>query len=345
MISAPRIPLVLILLGSALTMAGAEQPPATPPETGPYPAVVRYAEANGIATDGFELSGPGEPMQAGDSITVLFTIEEGATGRQWLGEFRAVTLTQSEGKSKPGTGLGVLSVFQSSLKSDTGREFSFEQSPVALEIRTHGPFTREASASAEPTVTKARVLATGGYLAHGLAPMAEIELRLRAAGKKNPGLSFVFRPKFSAEQRAGARARAAEAGFDENDERAYAEGIYALVQFANLAFRTEGVKAITREIADSPTLFSGAFINLDWPGLTLDDGARWGLPGRPVFAVPYNFRSKTTARGMFFATEARPPLQNMAGIIGLTVTSTTKAPGRRLIMRVLAGRRDAAAPR
>jgi hypothetical protein len=32
-------------------------------------------------------------------------------------------------------------------------------------------------------------------------------------------------------------------------------------------------------------------------------------------------------------------LQNLAGIVGLTVDWTSKAPGKRLVMRVLASRR------
>lgn len=190
-----------------------------------------------------------------------------------------------------------------------------------------------------PNTTTARALATRDYLTHGLAPMGEIELRLRASGKKNPGLSFMFRPKYSAGQITASKARAAEAGFTEADERVYAEGIYALVQFASLAFRTDGVDAIIREIADSPTLFSGAFVNLDWNNLQLEDGRAWGLSDTRLFRVPYHFLSKTKASGNFFVTAPRPPLQNMAGIIGLTIDQTSKVAGKRLTVRVLSGRR------
>jgi hypothetical protein len=188
-------------------------------------------------------------------------------------------------------------------------------------------------------VTAARALATRDYLAHGLAPMGTIELRLRAAGQENPGLSYVFRQKFSAEHLTAAKARAATAGFTEDDERAYAESIFALVQFANLAFTTEGVDAIVREIADPPTLFSGAFVNLDWGKLQLEDNRDWNLPATPVFRLPYKFLSKTKAVGTFYFTASRPPLLNLAGILGLTVDSTSKTPAKRLVVRVLASRR------
>jgi hypothetical protein len=331
--------LVLVSLASAATALAAE--PLGPTGIQPFPAVVQFAKAHSIPHGDFELAGTGEPARPGDRITVLFTIQEGAVARQWLGEFSSATLTDREAKSKPGTGLGILSLFQSSLKTDTGHEYSFAQIPVALEIQTHGPFTSTGSAVDESATTRAHVLATRDYLVHGLAPMAEIELRLRAAGKKNPGLSFMFRPKYSDEQRAATKARARDTGFTETDERAYAEGIYALVQFASLAFRTDGVDAITREIADSPTLFSGAFVNLDWSRLQLEDGGTWGLPDDRIFRVPYNFNSKTQARGSFFVTTSRPPLQNMAGIVGLTVDWTSKASNKRLIVRVLASRRGA----
>lgn len=325
------------IVGAASSLAGA--PSLMPTEIKPLTSVVRYAAAHHIALSGFELARNGESDRAGDKLTVLFTIEEGITLRQWLGEFRMVSLTTREAKTKPGTGLGLLGIFQSSLKSDTGHEFSFEQIPVALEIRTHGPFNEEGSAITDLTAVNARILATRDYLEHGLAPMAEIELRLRAAGKKNPGLSLMFSSKYSAEQMAATKARAQEAGFTEDDERHYAEAIYAMVQFGNLGFRTEGMEAITHEIADSPTLFSGAFTNLVWSDMQQENGGNWGLPGRRIFRVPYNFRSRTQARGNFFITASQPPLRNMAGIIGLTVDSTSKNSTKRLVMRVLAGAR------
>jgi hypothetical protein len=308
-----------------------------PTEVKPSISVVRYAEAHNLPIAGFEVGRADDVSRVGDRLIVLFTIQHGASSRQWLGEFRFATLTAGEAKSKPGTGLGILSHFQSSLKTDTGHEFSFEQSPVALEISIHGPFSGEEIATHSIIETTARVLATRDYLAHGLAPMADIELRLRAHGKKNPGISLMFRPKYSPQQVAATTARAKEAGFTEDDERAYAEAIYALVQFGNLSFKTDGIDDITREMADSPTLFSGAFTNLVWPEMQIEDGTNWGLPGSRVFRVPYNFLSKTTAHGMFYFTSVRPPLRNLAGFVGLTVDASSKTPGKRLIMRVLAG--------
>ena len=80
------------------------------------------------------------------------------------------------------------------------------------------------------------------------------------------------------------------------------------------------------------------FTNLDWNNLQLADAANWGLPNTRIFRVPYNFYSKTKAKGHFYITASRPPLQNMGGIIGLTVDETSKTSSKRLIMRVLAGR-------
>ena len=332
--------LALLVLTKATAAFPAAELPTRSVDTPPGPAVIHYAAAHHIPLDGFELADEGEPMRPGDHLTVLFTIQEATASRQWLGEFHSAQLTEREAKSKPGTGLGLLSAFQSTLYTDTEHSFGFPQVPVALEIRTQGPFTETAgSATTEPPTTGARVLATRDYLVHGLAPMGEIELRLRAAGKKNPALSFMFSSKYSDAQIAASKARATDAGFTENDERVYAESIFALVQFAQLAFRTDGVDDIMKEIADSPTLFSGAFTHLDWNNLQVEDGANWGLPGVRIFRLPYHFLSKTKAKGNFFVTAPRPPLQNMAGVIGLTVDETSKTPGKRLIMRVLAGRR------
>lgn len=308
----------------------------------PFPAVVRYAKTHQIALNDFEVAANSsvESEKPGDRLTVLFAIiEENATSRQWLVEVRSAALTPRETNTKPGTGLGILSFFQSSLKTDTGHEYRFEQTPVALEVQTCGPFVEGNEQDAEPVITHARVLATRDYLLHGLAPMAEIELRLRSAGKQNPGISLMFSPKYSEKQIAATKSRVRESGFTEADERAYAEAIYAIVQFGNLGFRTPGLDAITHEIADSPTLFSGAFTNLNWPAMEIDDGRSWDLPDARIFRVPFNFHSKTEAHGFFYVTAANPPLRVMAGILGLSVEATSKAPGRRLVMRVVAGRR------
>lgn len=328
--SSAAVFLIVILTAEPHGFATSHAPPGIQPGS----TVVRYASTHRIKLQGFEVGEKGWPAQPGDQLT----IQDLEKTRQWLVEVQSVALTEREAKSKPGTGLGILSMFQSSLKTDTGHEFSFEQVPVALEVRTHGPFSDDIKDIAERALTTARVLATRDYLAHGLAPMAEIELRLQAAGKKNPGLSLMFRPKYSEEQIAATKARALDAGFTGQDERVYAEAIYAIVQFGNLAFKTDGMDVITREIADSPTLFSGAFTNLVWPEMEFESGEAWGLADARIFRVPYNFLSKTKASGIFYFTAVRPPLQNVAGFVGLTVNSTSKAPGKRLIMRVLAGR-------
>ena len=100
-----------------------------------------------------------------------------------------------------------------------------------------------------------------------------------------------------------------------------------------------GLDTITHEIADSPTLFSGAFTNLDWPAMKLEDGRNFGLSDTRIFRVPFSFHSKTEAHGFFYVTASKPPLQNVAGIVGLTVAGTSKAPGRQLVMRLIAVRR------
>ena len=307
----------------------------------PFPAVVACAEKQGIPLDAFDLAHPEEEARPGDRITVLFTIQDGTAAKQWLTEFRRVPLNERETKSKPGSGFGLFSFLLSSLKTDTGHEYGFQPTPAALELRTYGPFSDEpASAeSAATTGANARILASREYLAHGLAGMCEIELRLRRAGKKNPGLSYQFHPRYSDAQKAGAITRAQAAGFTADDERVFAEGFFALVQFAQLAFRTDGISTITREMLDSPTLFSGAFINPDWSKLELETVSDWSLRDLRVFSLPYFFRSKTQARGRLFITEPRPPLQNIAGIVGLVIDWSSKSPDKRLIMRVLAGRR------
>ncbi len=336
-----RVPILFFAAVATLSTAVAADPSPSPVTLQPFPTVTACAAKQGIPLNGFDLVAEGNEARIGDRITVLFTIQESATSRQWLAEFRRAPLTEREKNSKPGSGLGIFSVFLSSLKTDTGHEYGFQSTPAALELRVFGPFSDGPASMEAAAITgvTARALASREYLAHGLAVMCEIEMRLRDAGKKDPGLSYMFHPRYSAEQMTGATQRAQAAGFTPDDERVFAEGYFALVQFAQLAFRTEGIASITREILDSPTLFSGAFINPDWSGLELATADDWALPGVRIFRVPYVFRSKTQARGQLFVTEPRPPLQNIAGIVGLVIDWSSKTPDKRLVMRVVAGRR------
>jgi hypothetical protein len=329
--------LVLALLAAVATQLawGAAEPPG-PTDIKPGPAVAQIATEHGLPVDGFELAGTPEPGTPGDRVTVLFTIMEGGKSRQWLSEFSSVSLTAREAKSKPDAGLGILSWLLRSLKTDTGHEFSFSQSPAALVIRTFGPFDGSNKTDAVTT----HVLATREYLEHGLAQMCEIETRLHEAGLADPHVSFLSNPSYSKEQIAATKQRASAANFTEEDERAFAEGYLALVQFLAMAFKTPGTDAFMGEMFDQPSIFSGgSYIIPDWSKLQLLDGSDWGLPTARVFRVPYYLQSKTKAGGFLFLTAPRPPLQNTAGIVGLTVDWSSTAPGKRLIARVLAGQR------
>ncbi|MBC7852306.1 MAG: hypothetical protein IAF94_02630, partial [Pirellulaceae bacterium] len=129
-------------------LAGVAWADPSPDPTGipPSPAALACAKANGLALGSIELAGATAESRPGDRLTVLFTIHEGADTRQWVAEFRATALTDREARSKPGSGLGLLGVFQSSLKTDTGHEYSFPQTPAALEVRTFGPFAGNGAA-------------------------------------------------------------------------------------------------------------------------------------------------------------------------------------------------------
>ena len=53
--------------------------------------------------------------------------------------------------------------------------------------------------------------------------------------------------------------------------------------------------------------------------------------------MPYDFQSKTNAKGTLFITAPLPPLLNLAGIVGLTIDRSSKTSTKRLIVRVIAG--------
>ena len=330
----PRLLCVVFFAVSALWASPPTELPG-PTAIKPMPAAIQFATEHALPLEGFELASASESARPGDRVILLVTIQEGSESRQWLSDFSLAALTAREAKSKPDAGLGIFSWLLGSLQTDTGHEFRFDQSPAALTIRTFGPF----GGAGKAKEANGRVLATREYLDHGMAQMCEIQTRLSTAGLKNPNVAYVSHPNYSDQQIVATKQRALAANFTEEDERAFAKGYLALVQFGALAFKTPGTTAFMEEIFDRPTLFSGAYIYPDWSKLQLQDGAGWGLPPSRVFAVPYAFLSKTQARGLLFITAPQPPLQNVAGIVGLTVDWSSKAPGKRLIVRVLASRR------
>jgi len=333
------------LFALAMTAAHAAQfasPEAALTEVAPLPALAEFAAARAIPMDGREAGSDPQAAHAGDRVVLLFTLFDHEHYRQWLVEIRAAELTDGERDSHP-SGFGIFGPFLKTLKSSTGHKWSFPASPAALDIRTYGPFYSDASASAgkDRGEKSAHILANANYLAIGLTPQCEIETRLLDAGKRDPGIALIFPlgPSFSDEQIKAARARAAASGFTEEDERIYAKSAFALVQFAALAQQTDGVRDILEEIVEKPGIFPVGNIFLDWNKQRLVEAGDSILPQARVFGIPFVYSQRhTTTKGTLFVTAPAPPLQVCAGFIGMTATST-KAPDKRLIMRLMAARR------
>jgi hypothetical protein len=308
---------------------------AAPFETKPLPSLVDYASRNHV-----EIAPPGQTFQPG--VTMLCTLSEQGKVSQWLIVLSPAVSAGEEGGSN--SGLGLLGMFAKTLHTSTDHKYSFPDEPRAIATECIGPFTEgdDRAIGTQPIRISGRLLANGVYLKSGLFPTAKTYMRLRSQGKKDPQLSYLIFASFSKAKIEDDQRKAAEAGFTVDDENAYARSSFALVQFGSMAFQAPGVTAILARIVDAPTLFSGAYTNLDWDSFAITDAMGAQIRDQLVISVPFSFQTKSHLSGTLFITEPKGQLQICAGIAGLTIEKSEKAPGSRLELRIFSYSSDQA---
>ena len=313
--------------------AGAVAP--APDFTQPIPAITTLAGEQHLPLTGFDPFSEKPDLQAGDFVTVLFTLTRGDTPRQWLAEFRAVDLTSAE-RSAP-------AIEDRTMYTSTGRKFEFASHLTALDLQMFGPGEPNQPAATAARKQQAHLLVRADFLSAGFNRFCEIVLRLPEAKRGFPYL--ISNTPFPSARIARDKSVAEANGLLTDDERAIAALGPALDEYLQIAEHTPGLKELVFTVADLPPIWrwltggqTGFYF--DSPQMAQLDGAAWGLPGTPVYRAPFTYWIKGTRvmKGVFFFTTPKPPLLTCAGIVALQVESPTH-PEKRLELRVLAARR------
>jgi hypothetical protein len=313
--------------------AGAVAP--APDFAQPLPAIAALAAEQHLPLTGIDPFSEKPELRAGDFVTVLFTLTQGDTHRQWLAEFRAVELTAAE-RSAP-------AIENRTMYTSTGQKFEFTSHLAALDLQMFGPVEPNQPAATAARKQQAHLLVRADFLSAGFNRFCEIVLRLPEARRGFPYL--ISNTPFPSARIARDKSIADANGLLTDDERAIAALGPALDEYLQIAEHTPGLKELVFTVADLPAIWR--WLTGGQTGFYFDssqmaqlDGAAWGLPGTPVYRAPFTYWLNGThaMKGVFFFAVPKPPLLTCAGIVALQVESP-KHPEKRLELRVLTARR------
>lgn len=342
-----------MMFGCALGSLAAAEPRSNPfvPDfkfSQPQSATRLAADRAGLPLDVFTTPGDRSELIAGDSITTVVTLTETNSLTQWIVQLRAVELTDKEKQTPP---LG-----QWRLYTTTGREFDFAGKLAALEIRMIGPL-KSGSSTDEKAMRaakdqKVRIQVNSEYLRLGFDQACRTWLRVQKAKahdvllqKQNPGWACNSR-KFTAEELVKGKRDGELLGFAENEERAMAGTLPALMAFFGIALQTSELRDVLREVADIPwwqLVKHGGQpqINMTFlPQFAQGEPQAWHLPSEEgIWFLPviFNLFDKPVLACRLAVTVPKPPLLTSAGIVGVAA-QRPDGKGPHLMIQVVATR-------
>jgi hypothetical protein len=300
----------------------------------PFPAVAALAAREHLPLEGFDPVRDQQTLRLGDTITVLFTLEQAGLVAQWIAEIKVVPLTSAERSAKSS---------ESVIYTSNDHEYRLTGAPAAFALRMFGPV----SATDLPVTTvqekTARFLVKEDFLRFGFDRLGDIVLRLRGVGQEIR--LGVATGRFSEEQMRYGKRWAQEAGFTAEDELICVKQGFAQVEFLQIARLTPGFEDIVKATLDLPSIWSavfkmnfGVWFSYDWKHVQRGPCGSFGLT-TPVYSMPFGLTmfGQHVANGSWLVTSARPPFLASAGILGLVIVPPNKL-GKRLEMRVIAAR-------
>ncbi len=316
-----------MLLALCLTACGSRS--ALPPDDAPHPSahLLQAARAAGMLADPADLR-------------LAITLDVRGQRREWL-----MSLHPDPQPADPGDA-ALATVY-----SSVGFRFDIPLRRTAIRIRLIGPV--DGATVVPPAPQEAQVLVVSSYLELGLVRGAAFWLRAKALGESTPvpeedklDLAFASQP-FPAERVAQELAKAHQRGpiWDEQSVRDVAMTCLAFDEFFKLVQNTAPLRSLLREALPFPpisTLIGMIWsqrlsISLDANDITAADPQVWlRQPGPAVFSLPASLTMNGTPllRARFLVTEPRPPLDVVAGIVGIE-TEGVREPGRRLRIRLV----------
>jgi hypothetical protein len=329
----------LIVFPAALLSADDKPLVATDPLTdvAPLPALAEFAAAHHIPTSGIALADAGAKPQKGDAVTLLVTLFDGSSERQWLARIEADDLTENERQLKP--------LSEGVMYSGTGQTWRYPISRTALNVFFIGPFSPSTARGSIPVEIRRRVLTNPEYLSYGLDQYCQAEMRyrqaVRDAGIKNAWITASSNPLSAETVRMGQHV-AALINFTPEEDRIRTGGCFPVVSFVDVATKVPAFEAVLRHVLDMPSIWSivrhlGISGNWDYR-----DFVRVSTPGAGVesstyrFGLRLNMNEQFSIKSAFTVTAPRPPLQVCAGILGVYAERPSDASQRLFIQMVAA---------
>lgn len=313
----------------------------------PFATTRDAARENNIPLQDFSRWGHRDRLTAGDSATILVTGANKAERKQWL-----IVL------STAGPSASVADVDSSRdvvLFTNTGHEISFTTSPVSLQMRAWGPFLESKIPENEGPLRgseEARDTVNETFLRLGFAraclAMRQLH-RARTEGRLAPDNMFsVGKKPFSRRDLEEGSQLAMATGWTEEDERAIAGTVPALMEYFDIAARSPGIRDLVWDLVEKPSAWSvvrrigrvESGITFHSKGVEPVAGDPWALTAAAaLFKIPFTLEvnGQPGLQCVLVVTQPQSPLLITAGIVGLAVQS----PGddsRRLVLRVIAAR-------
>jgi hypothetical protein len=305
----------------------------------PSARAVESARQAGIPVERFEGFANRTEMRSGDALAALVTLTEDDASTQWLVYFEVDALSDEEKKRslpKPAT-----------MYTSTGQKFEFSGA-TALAIRVEGPFEaaekgKKKNSSKAPE-KRARVLVNSAYLGLGFDRMARTEIQISKGGSGlNYGCSF---QPFTSEQVALGKKAVEGFNLTEEDEKAFAASLPAMMEFFQTILQTPGLDEIARKVVDIPwwSIVRNAGHGLDvgfaFQPASETDPVPWSFPASTrTYSLPFiaYLFGKPALACRLAVVEPRPPLKTTAGVIGLAA-GKPDGRGPRLMIRLVASR-------
>jgi hypothetical protein len=217
--------------------------------------------------------------------------------------------------------------FQHTLHCSTGRDYSFEEKPFAMDVEMIGPFM---DLGVQPAGVSERAIGNSLYFDEGLFPTAVLYERVQLAGHPIPQLAFLFRAKYSSERIAADQAAVRSAGMTPEDEREIARSAFAMTQFGMIAGRMKAFREILGSVIDPPSIRHGIYINIDWSKLTRSPVILGNYGAADRYEAPITLQTKNRLAGRIAFVRPVGGLRFCAGLVEMDFDTSEKSPGNSL---------------
>lgn len=304
----------------------------------PLPSVLAFAQAHHLVLYRIDQV-VDHPAASGDLAVLLVALFDGPVEKQWLIELEVADLTREESGMKPPPNWVVY--------TSSGNRLEFKYAPLALQIRTHGPFTEGQSTKGVETKS-ARALVNREHLSLGFNKASAAFIRIsddlsQAHDTTGTGFSFAGKP-FPADVIQATKIQTQRVGITADDERALVGAWPALASFFDIAQKCAGLREILWEVIDLPSAWSvlkkggrvEPFFEFDGKQVAMLETPA-GTPRLYLYPVRLLLNGKLAISPRFVVTTPSPPLLTTAGILGLYADHPIK-PEKHVAIQVMSAK-------